>query len=100
MFSPADSSTAWLSFFRSTAWYCCGYLPQGTNGEDSSNLLSPFPCGAQSLANPPSPPLAMLSGWESDVSRQATAKICRYFPQERSKQWKGDTDLKDDSQLT
>lgn len=57
------------------------------------NYTHPFPWGAQSLSNPPSPPLALLSDWEGDASRQATAKVCRYFLQERGEQWEGDADI-------
>ena len=70
----------------------------GTESGIPFSMLSPAPLGFPSLG--PSPPLALLSGWERDVSRQATAKVCRYFLQERGEQWEGDTDIKDDSQLT
>lgn len=44
------------------------------------NYTHPFPWGVQSLSNPPSPPLALLSDWEGDASRQATARSVDISP--------------------
>lgn len=57
-----------------------GTSPKALMVKVPQNYTHPFPWGVQSLSNPPSPPLALLSDWEGDASRQATARSVDISP--------------------